>query len=342
MKLPLALLVAGFACAQSWIPQKSGVSASLRGVSAAGRGVVWASGTAGTYLLSANGGATWRAAQVPGAADLDFRAVHAIDGRTAYLLASGPGDKSRIYKTTDGGAHWTLQFTNPDPGGFLDAFGFWDASHGVALGDPVSGAFSILTTSDGGAHWTPRPGPKALPLEGAFAASGTCLIVTGRHECWFATGGPGAARVFHSNDDANTWVVASAPLRNDGASAGIFSLGFSSSLGGIAVGGDFKQLAEISGNIAVTADGGKTWAAPRGRHPNGYRSAVAYLAKAGVWIAVGTSGSDLSLDAGESWTQFDTAAYNAMSFTPDGSGWAVGPQGKIAEFRAGALPSSGR
>jgi photosystem II stability/assembly factor-like uncharacterized protein len=333
MKVLLPALLAGLASAQSWIPHESGVSVSLRGVSALSRNVIWASGAAGTFLVSKDAGATWRNGKVPGASALDFRDVHAVDDRTGYLLSSGPGDKSRIYKTTDAGAHWTLQFTNADPQGFFDAFGFWDSRRGIVLGDPVSGTFAILTTQDGGAHWTKQHGPPALPGEGAFAASGTCIIVIGKHECWFATGGPGGARVFHSNDRGVSWTVSPTPLRNDAASAGIFSLGFSDALRGVAVGGGYTKAGDGTRNVAVTTDGGKTWSDPRGAHPGGYRSAVAFVPSRPAWIAVGTSGSDISTDGGESWKSFDTSAYNAVSFAPDGSGWAVGPGGKIAEFR---------
>ena len=60
------------------------------------------------------------------------------------------GEKSRIYQTTDGGKNWAFQFRNRDPKGFLDALAFWDADHGIALGDPVDGRFTILSTNDGG------------------------------------------------------------------------------------------------------------------------------------------------------------------------------------------------
>jgi photosystem II stability/assembly factor-like uncharacterized protein len=139
MKLVLMLLWTGAACAQTWVIQQSGTKASLRGVSAVNAKVVWASGTGGTYLKTADGGAAWTAAKVPGAEALDFRDIQAVDEQTVYLLSSGSGDKSRIYKTSDGGGQWKLQFTNPDPKGFFDAMAFWDASHGIAVGDPVDG-----------------------------------------------------------------------------------------------------------------------------------------------------------------------------------------------------------
>ncbi len=332
MKLLFCVLLPAALAAQSWTLQTSGVTASLRGISAVDAKVVWASGSGGTFLRTVDGGVTWRAGKVAGADDLDFRAVRAIDGNIAYLLSIGAGAKSRIYKTTDAGTHWTLQFTNPDAEGFLDGLAFWDANHGVALGDPVGGQFVVLTTSDGGGHWQRRPTPAAKPAEGAFAASNTSLAVAGRSEVWFGTGGPAGSRVFHSRDGGSTWTVSATPIRNDGASAGIFSLAFSDERHGIAAGGDYAKPAENAGNVGITSDGGATWNAPRGVPPAGFRSAVVYLADRQAWIAAGTSGSDVSTDGGNTWRSFDSGNFNAVSFVSGSAGWAVGPHGRIAVF----------
>jgi photosystem II stability/assembly factor-like uncharacterized protein len=329
----LLLVAPGVLLGQSWAPHASGTQASFRGVSTVSAKVVWASGTNGTYLQTIDGGVTWRVAVVPGAKELDFRDVQGVDDRTAYLLSSGPGGKSRIYKTADGGAHWDLQLTNPDTSGFWDAMAFWDAQHGIVVGDPVDGKFVALVTADGGLHWGRRVTPPALSNEGAFAASGTCVTARGKGEAWFGTGGPGAARIFHSIDGGNTWNVTTTPIRNDGASAGIFSIAFSDDKHGVAVGGDYTKPADTAHNVAVTSDGGRTWVEPAGSHPSGFRSVVAYVADRKIWIASGTSGSDVSYDNGNSWKRFDEHAYNAIGFLSSKTGWAVGPKGALAEFR---------
>jgi|SRR5579871_4936501 len=315
------------------MPVPGGTSASLRGVSAVNAKIVWASGTGGTYLRTTDGGVSWHAAVARGAEQLDFRGVHAVDEQIAYLLSSGPGGKSRIYKTRDSGSHWTLQFTNPDPRGFFDAVAFWDSQHGIVIGDPVEGKFVVLKTVDGGEHWTPQPGPAALSDEGAFAASNSCLFVMGERQVWFATGGLGAARVFRSEDAGRTWTVTATPIRNDGSSAGIFSLAFSDATHGIAVGGDYTKAADSVHNIAATSDGGRTWREPDGVRPTGFRSVAAYIPERRLWIAAGPSGSDVSADGGNSWKPFDTAAYNAIAFTGL-AGWAVGPKGAVARYEA--------
>jgi len=330
MRSALVFLLPSLACTQTWTLQNSGTTASLRGLAAVSPTIAWASGTRGTWLRTEDGGSTWISGQIPGAATLDFRDLHALDARTAFLMSIGPGPQSRIYKTADAGLHWQLLFTNPDAHGFFDAIAFWDPNHAIVVGDPVDGRMAVFTTEDGGAHWTRRQTPPALEGEGAFAASGTCLIARAPSEAWFATGGKGAARVFHSTDGGRTWSVASTPIRSDSASAGIFSLDFSDPLHGIAVGGDYTRPEDSAHNIALTADGGRTWSEPSGTPPAGFRSAVLYLPDARLWIATGTSGSDLSSDGGRTWRTFDHGAFNALAFASRGAGWAVGPQGRIA------------
>jgi photosystem II stability/assembly factor-like uncharacterized protein len=317
----------------SWTPQVSNTTASLRGLHAVSAQIAWASGTHGTYLVTQDGGLHWRAGAVAGAESLDFRDVEAFDGRTAYLLCSGEGSQSRVYKTTDGGEHWKLLFTNPDAKGFFDALSFWDRRNGILVGDPVNGQFVIFTTADGGESWQRQQGPAALPNEGAFAASGTCLTVQPGAYAWFGTGGPGAARVFRSTDGGHSWAASKTAIRKDSKSAGIFSLAFMDALHGEAVGGDYQKPAEDASNTAMTSDGGRTWISPPRSAARGYRSAVVFVPKqADTLIAVGMSGSDVSRDRGQSWDLFSKESFNAVSAAPDGSVWAAGANGAIARL----------
>ncbi len=330
MKLSLALFAASLACAQSWTPQTSGTNASFRGIHAVSEQIVWVSGTGGTYVKTTDGGATWHAAKVPGAEKLDFRAVWAFDANTAFLLSIGTGDQSRIYQTTDGGATWKLLFTNPDAKGFFDGIAFWDRTHGIVAGDPVDGRTTIFTTDDAGATWKRQQSPEAIGAEGAFAASNASLALMGAHDVSLGTT---AARVLHSADNGHTWTAAATPIRHDLSSAGIFSVAFTDLLHGIAVGGDYAKPAESRDNIAITTDGGKTWKAPEGKPPAGFRSAVAWMPGSKTWIVTGTSGSDVSNDDGATWTVFDSTGYNAVFFVSNRVGWAAGPRGRIASFQ---------
>lgn len=317
-------------------PQASGTTALLQAVSVVNERVVWVSGHAGTYAVTTDGGANWRAAVVPGADSLQFRDVHAADANTAYLLAAGPGERSRIYKTTDAGAHWQLQFTNRDSSAFYDCFDFWDARHGVAVSDAVNGRLPILVTTDGGAHWTGRPGaavPPALPGEGAFAASGTCLVVGRGGRAWVGTGATEGARVYLSEDYGATWTVAPTPIVS-GPASGIASVAFRDERHGIALGGRIGDPHSLSDNIAITEDGGATWRlAGRPTFAGAiYGAAWVPGAPAPTVVAVGPRGMGYSTDEGRSWTSLDTLAYWSVGFASPRAGWAVGPGGRISKI----------
>ena len=189
--------------------------------------------------------------------------------------ASAPAKRRESIKTNDGGEHWDLQFQDKGPAVFLDAMAFWDADRGVAVGDSVGGALYILTTTNGGRTWTrldAAPLPAALPNEGAFAASGTNVAVSGRSDAWIATG---ASRVLHSTDGGRTWSVATTPVPS-GESSGIFSVAFRDRDHGVVVGGDYRDESAAVNNAAITSDGGAAWRAST-RGLSGYRSVVAWV-----------------------------------------------------------------
>ncbi len=116
-------------------PQTSGTTSRLIGVDAVNQNVAWVSGADGTFAVTTDGGATWRAGVVPGAEALEFRDVEGVSATEAYLLSIGSGSDSRIYHTTDGGETWDLQFQNADPDAFYDCFAFWTPNRGFAFSD---------------------------------------------------------------------------------------------------------------------------------------------------------------------------------------------------------------
>jgi photosystem II stability/assembly factor-like uncharacterized protein len=333
--LMICLVVTSFINSrQEWGTQTSGVTVRLRGISAVNEKVAWASGAGSTILRTADGGTTWTRLPSPTADRLDFRD---IDERTAYVLSIGSGPASRIFKTADAGATWQPQFANQDPDAFFDAMAFWDADHGIAVSDSVSGRFVLITTEDGGRAWTPVPAdrlPPALPNEGAFAASGTNVTVFGRDHVWFATGAAARARVLRSDDRGRTWHIADTPIPA-GQSAGIYSIAFRDARHGVIVGGDYAKEAEAVDNVAITSDGGATWTLVRERALTGFRSVVAYKpGTPGTFIAVGPLGSDLSTDDGKTWTRLEGPGYDTFSFAKSGVvGWAAGSQGRIGQLR---------
>ena len=237
---------------------------SFRGLDAVDRRTAWVAGGSATegapgrVFRTTDGGRSWDDVSPPGTEGLLFRDVEARSAREAVVLAIGPGDASRIYRTTDGGTSWVAAFVNDDPAAFYDCMAFYPGGRrGLALSDPVDGKFRILATRDSGRSWTVLPDdamPQA-PTEFGFAASGDCLVTTGR-TAYFGSGG-GAARVFRSDDYGLTWTATDSTIPA-GEAAGVFALTFRTAKEGVAVGGDFAAPADGVDAVAVSRRD-RTW-----------------------------------------------------------------------------------
>ena len=171
--------------------------------------------------------------------------------------------------------------------------------------------------------------------EGAFAASGTCLVVEGQRHAWFGTGGADHARVFVGGSRSNL------ERRRDA------DFGGSSVIGALLLGISrsrqwhcgWRETTKCPTRPAPSPLGRRTVVA-RGRSPRarpaGYRLAVAYVPGTSqpTAVAVGPTGSDLSTDGGESWSPLGKAGFHAVGFAgPFDAGWGVGDNGLIARFR---------
>lgn len=370
------LMAGSFAAkaAAQWVIKDSHTTAELRGIDSVGHGVAWASGTGGTVLRTLDDGKTWQPCAVPtDAAKLDFRGVQAFDADSAIVMSSGPGDASRLYKTSDGCKTWRMVFADPDDKGFFNSLRRVTAHQLYLLGDPVGGKFSMFYSPDAGEKWyiADDPGLDAAPNDGAFAASNSSLIAVGAF-LYFGTGGAAAAHVYHtepkcppsaagsaagttkmSSTDACPleWLKTDVPLAAGNAAAGVFSLASRNltNMAGkttahmVAVGGVYDKPESTAGTAAYSADNGRSWAASA-TPPGGYRSAVAFDGATATWITVGPNGTDISKDDGRSWQALKPAAndaadadkhWNALSLP-----FAVGPKGRIGRLRDGALGSN--
>jgi hypothetical protein len=351
-----------------WQIEESGATAGLRGIDSVDGKVAWASGTEGTVLRTTDGGVHWTKCTVPDAArdgaTLDFRGVQGFDAETAIAMSSGPGAKSRLYKTTDGCATWRLLLANPDaPGGFFDSF-WMNGKRGIVLGDPVGERFVVFLTTDGGAKWG-RDRRAGLSLQkrelAAFAASNTS--VARGDELFaraFATGGTSGSfffsRPFTKEEQWNglldkvvrkegSWKSSPIPVGSGTESSGTFSVAyrypvtigpcaectFNDNSLFVAVGGDYTKPGEPAHTAAWSSDGGWTWT-EAATPPHGYRSAVGWSDALRVWITVGTNGSDVSRDDGKTWRPLDDGNWNALSLP-----FVVGPKGRIARLRTDAI-----
>ena len=238
---------------------------------------------------------------------------------TAYVLSIGAGPLSRIYKTTDAGATWTLQFTNADAEAFFDAMAFWDADHGIAVSDSVKGAFVIITTEDGGRTWTRVPAeslPPALPNEGAFAASGTNVTVFGTRHVWFGTGAAARARVLRIGRSRPHLADRGDAAGRPASRAASIRSRFATRIHGVVVGGDYSKETEAVDNAAVTSDGGRTWTLVNGLARISIGRRVRARAARRRSSRSARRDAMCRRDDGRTWTAVDGPGFDTFSFVP--------------------------
>jgi len=142
---------------------------SLNGVTAANANKVIAVGsgssTQGRVIVSDNGGTSHTQVLVSppfASSGTVFNRVDAVDASTAYLVGSyvqSSTNNSAVYKTTDGGANWTLQSNlSTQLGNGIDAVST-NVAYG-ALQSSISFTGTALKTSNG-TSWAATGGPFA-------------------------------------------------------------------------------------------------------------------------------------------------------------------------------------
>ncbi len=316
-------------------PQNSGTANRLQAISPVTPRIAWASGVGGTFAVTTDGGATWRSGVVAGAEALQFRDVEGVNARVAYLLSAGVGTDSRIYKTEDGGASWTLQFQNEDPNGFYDCFAFWTQQRGITMADAIDGRFPIVRTLDG-MTWEDIGDnlPPAQAGEAAFAASGTCAATWGGQHGWLATGGAAEARILATEDGGDTWEAYNLPIVHGTPISGAFSVDFRDPFRGIVGGGDLALPDAFTDNVARSVDGGRTW--ELANHPTftGAIYGLTYVrGRETTVVATGPGGVSWSPDEGETWNAVpDLTGFWAVAFASPQAGWLVGTNGRIMKL----------
>ena len=185
--------------------QNSGTHETLLAVSAFSEKVAWATGTHGTVVRTTNGGTTWKSYKLPTGDSLDFQNIYAINGSQAFVMSVGQGRRARIYKTTDGGAHWMPKYMNIDAELVWRCFSFWTADHAIGISDVQKGDFLMMFSLDGGANWDRVPAdsfPAPLPGEHTSASNPACLYTGWFQHAWFATT---MGRVIRTTNYGDSW-----------------------------------------------------------------------------------------------------------------------------------------
>ncbi len=245
--------VLGFSAGGRWLWREEGVAAGVYASGAAGAG-------SGPFRLNAvpvpHRAMPWTvppsARSASGAAGtLNFTSVRMVNAADGWAT-----DGARIYRTTDGGAHWTdVTPTAPLLGGDnwqLRALGAGSAL-AVAMafnGGQGSTVDGIFVTSDGGATWQRPTGPFR------HLTAYTVTALDARH-LWAWRLGPNASLQLEATADGGSrWsAVAAQGLPAGGA---VDHLAFVSATRGWAAGAGGAGVGPWPW-LAVTRDGGRIW-----------------------------------------------------------------------------------
>jgi photosystem II stability/assembly factor-like uncharacterized protein len=155
-------------------------------------------------------------------------------------------DSSELWRTTDGGAHWTNVSPPSLPGRlspYTDTAYLLDATHAwVAESSPSAGGVTTFRTTDGGKTWQKG---------GSIGGLSPKLFFIDQNHGWLLLPTQGTSASFYSTDDAGLhWnFTSSAPWTVRPTSVGPSTITFSSLTTGWISGG----------NLMVTHDGGVTW-----------------------------------------------------------------------------------
>ena len=301
------------------LAEKKGVS--LRGLSIPSEKVIWASGSKGSIAKSVNGGESFEWIQVKGYEQRDFRAIQAWDDKQALIVAIA--SPALILKTFDGGLNWKKVYENNDSSMFLDAVSFKNEKVGSVIGDPIKDTIFLLTTNDKGEHWEKIKSSfwksKVIDGEAFFASSNSNLIYL-NNTIVFVSGGL----------KSRIWI--------DGLAMPLFMMEGSKSTGAnsidiapngnkmIIVGGDYiKDTVSYDVARAFNKNGKNIKINTNFTMPHGYRSSVNFIDNDFV-VTTGTSGVDISKDAGKNWNFITNQSFHVVKHQP----------GRKAAFFAGS------
>jgi photosystem II stability/assembly factor-like uncharacterized protein len=248
--------------------------------------------------------------------------VFFVDGNTGWCATSN----ARIYKTTNGGATWTLQFTAPNTNAYFRCIEFLDENVGYA-GSLLK---NLYKTTDGGLTWVDLA-PSITPVPAAI-----CGIDVVDEEVVYAVGqwdSPGF--VLKSTDGGLTWVhKPMAPQAN-----ALVDVQFVSRDTGFVCG-----KSSSGATILYTTDGGQSWTQKFNSGISGEYVWKLQCVTPQVWVgSIQTFSSTgrmvKSTDGGQTWTALAAPLPDMQGIgfaTPD-HGWVGGYNAGFFETTDGGL-----
>ena len=258
---------------------------------------------------SDDAGATWKHVGLDDSRQISRILVDPSDPQTVYVgalgHAYGPNDERGVYKSTDGGEHWTHVLDKGPEIGIADLAmatqqprilfaTTWNAhrppwSTYAPLEGPGNG---LYRTTDSGTHWTPVSG-HGLP-EGAWGRTGIAVSADGRR-VYATIDSKEHAGLYRSDDGGDTWMLASSDSRLTSRAWYFNSITIDPN--------DADVLYMPNVALYRTTDGGKTIEIVRGAPGGDDYHQVWVDPKDSNHLVLGVDqGASVSLDRGKTWT----------------------------------------
>jgi photosystem II stability/assembly factor-like uncharacterized protein len=258
---------------------------------------------------SDDAGATWKHIGLDESRQISRILVDPSDPRTVYVgalgHAYGPNNERGVYKSTDGGEHWTHVLDKGPDIGIADIAiatsqprilfaTTWNAHRPPwSTYAPLEGPGNALyRTTDGGSHWSPISG-RGLPT-GNWGRSGIAVSADGRR-VYVTIDCKGQSGLYRSDDGGDTWTLASSDERLTSRAWYFNSLTIDPN------NPDVLYMPNVA--LYRTNDGGKTIEIVRGAPGGDDYHQVWVDPKNSDHLVLGVDqGASVSLDRGYTWT----------------------------------------
>ncbi|MDR3668694.1 MAG: T9SS type A sorting domain-containing protein [Ignavibacteriaceae bacterium] len=228
--------------------------ADINTISVVGNDVIFVAALGNYLYRSLDGGNTWELKNNGLGITGHLYGISAIDSLNCWVgWVKTDGSPASIYRTTDGGDNWTLQWTLNNS--FIDGIKMFSLNYGIAIADPVSTGmpFQLRFTTNGGANWYLAPGSPVSNNDygvlNGFEFLDTNVIWVGSANTSPTTG---TCNIYKTTNGINgTWTKVA--VMGTATIDGLFwqAIAFTDKNNGMA--------GSNGGDIIKTTDGGATW-----------------------------------------------------------------------------------
>ena len=311
----------------------------------------WALTSTGLFI-TADGGASWRVALVPGPhTGRGVLGVDFIDARRGWLATLDSADWTSnvfdVWRTEDGARTWQKAVV-PEGVNRSDTMGPVEFSFLgpdrlfmlVEGGMPDGWVSDLYESTDGGQTWsTDRPSD-------ARGASGSLAFAT--VEDGVIAGGAGDNRLFVTSDGGRSWRLAAipAPAGTDPTAARVGgAVRFWNATTGAVTVGYGTETGPTELGIIITDDAGASWSLGATVPSQGGEVSIS-LTSPKDWVAMPDAGTVLrTADAGRSWAKASARGLAGAPWSldfPDGAhGWALVPFSVCLHFKSDCSSRTG-